>query len=419
MKKGLKKGIVLTLGAVMMIGLAGCGAMKTETQARAADTVTAESSADAGKTGTAPGHDAGNTGTAPNNNDPGNKNATHQVKDALGREVTVKNDVERVVVTFNLEEYLAVTGEEGINKLVGFSHAYWQGRREDAWNTYTKKFPQLKEIPDVGYNDSISVEAILALKPDLLIMSSAVNYDFIEPYLGRLEEAGIPVLFVNYHAQTIDMHRASTEAIGNAMGREQRGVEIADFYEKQMKIVEDRIASIPQDAKKPKVYMEFSRGVNEYGNSWGKKMWGALIGECGGQNIAGDFGEGNSVDVNPELVIAANPDVIVFTASPQTDISDNIVLGYGADKDKALAALGAYENREGWSSLNAVKNRKMAAVYHDLSRHIFDFAGAQMLAKAIHPELFRDIDPEAGLQEFFDKYMPVKLDGAWMVSQEQ
>lgn len=388
MKKGLKKRIVLALGTIMILGLVGCGAKK-----------------DAGQ---------GQTGPAVRS-DP----ATHQVKDVLGREVTVKNDVERVVVTFNLEEYLAVADKEGINKLVGFSHAYWQGRRQDAWDTYTAKYPQLKEIPDVGYNDSISVESILALKPDLLIMSSAVNYDFIEPYLGRLEEAGIPVLFVNYHAQTLQMHRDSTEALGNAMGQEQRSVEIADFYEKQMKIVEDKLAALPAGTVKPKVYMEFSRGVNEYGNSWGKKMWGALIGECGGQNIAYDFGKGNSVDVNPELVIAANPDVIVFTASPQKDISNNIVLGYGADKDKALAALKTYKGRDGWSGLNAVKNNRMAAVYHDLSRHIFDFAGAQMLAKTMYPELFSDVDPEAGLQEFFDKYMPVKLEGTWMVSMEK
>lgn len=344
------------------------------------------------------------------------KAATHTVTDVLGREVEMKNDIERVVVTFNLEEFLAVTGEEGIDKLVGFSHSYWKGRREDAWKTYTEKYPQLLEVQDVGYNDGISVETILSLQPDLVVMSSAVNHSFIEPQLDKFEEAGIPILFVNYHAQTLDMHRQSTEALGQAMNQEKRAKEIADFYEKEMKLIEERIASLPADAERPTVYMEFSRGVNEYGNSWGKKMWGALIGTCGGTNIAYDLGEGNSVDVSPELVLAADPDLILFTASPQTDISDNVVLGYGADKEAAEQALLAYENRNGWSELSAVKNRRMGAVYHDLSRHIFDFAGAQFLAKMIQPELFEDMDPGENLEEFFELYMPVELDGAWLVT---
>lgn len=397
MKTKLIKRTLAVFSMIAVLGIAGCSSQNEgnmKNTAAQAEAPAEEQTADA------------STGNL----------STHTVTDVLGREITVKNDIERVAVTFNLEEYLAVTGEEGIEKLVGFSHAYWEGRREDAWNAYTGKYPQLKDTADIGYNDSISVERIISLKPDLVIMSSAVNYDFIEPHLKKFEEAGIPVLFVNYHAQTIDMHKASTIAIGKAMGQEKRATDIADFYETQMKLVEDRISTLPEDGDLPKVYMEFSRGVNEYGNSWGKKMWGALIGECGGKNIAYDFGEGNSVDVNPELVIAANPDVIVFTASPQTDIDNNIVLGYGADKEKAKEALSTYKKRDGWSSLYAVKNGNMAAIYHDLSRHIFDFAGAQMLAKTIHPELFEDINPEAALQEFFETYMPVELNGAWLVS---
>ena len=58
----------------------------------------------------------------------------------------------------------------------------------------------------------------------------------------------------------------------------------------------------------------------------------------------------------------------------------------------------------------------MGALYHDLSRHIFDFAGAQFLARQIQPDLFADMDPEANLEEFFNRFMPVKLDGVWTIS---
>ena len=343
---------------------------------------------------------------------------TKEVTDVLDRTITLPEDVEKVVVTFNLEEYLAVTGEEGIDKLVGFSHDYWKGRREDAWKTYVTKFPQIQELPDVGYNDTISVESIISLDPDVVLMSAPVNYDYIEPELDKFAEAGIEVAFVNYHKQTVEMHRSSTELIGEIMGQEERAKEISDFYEDQVKLIEERISGLEENAERPKVYMEYSIAPNTYGNSWADKMWGALIPQCGGINIAAGLSDGNSVEVAPEQVIASNPDLIVFTGCLVDDNSENIVVGYGADREKALERLQAYKEREGWSGLNAVKNDRMAVLYHDLSRHIFDFAGTQMLAKLCQPELFADVDPEENLRTFFEKYMPVELEGVWMVSLE-
>ena len=347
------------------------------------------------------------------------EDGTKEVTDVLDRTITLPEDVEKVVVTFNLEEYLAVTGEEGIDKLVGFSHDYWKGRREDAWKTYIAKFPQLEELPDVGYNDTISVENIISLDPDVVLMSAPVNYDYIEPELDKFEEAGIEVAFVNYHKQTIEMHRNSTELIGEIMGQEERAKEISDFYEEQVNLIEERLSGLDENAERPKVYMEYSIAPNTYGNSWADKMWGALIPQCGGINIAAGLSDGNSVEVAPEQVIAANPDLVVFTGCLVDDNNENIVVGYGADREKALERLQAYKEREGWSGLNAVKNDRMAVLYHDLSRHIFDFAGTQMLAKMCQPELFADVDPEENLRTFFEKYMPVELEGVWMVSLEE
>ena len=189
------------------------------------------------------------------------------VVDVLDREVTLPVDVEKVVITFNFEEYFAVTGAAGVDKLVGYSHAYWEGRREDAWTTYTTAYPQLLDIADVGYNDNINVEAIIALKPDVVLMSAPVNYTFMETQFDKFDAAGIPVVFFNFHAQTLEMHRASMELIGKVMGDEARGSEIADYYEEQMNLVYDRVASMQEDAGKPSVYMEFSMGPSQYGNT--------------------------------------------------------------------------------------------------------------------------------------------------------
>lgn len=378
----MKKTITILLALLMLLSLAACGGT-------AADS-TVSTTASAGET---------NSGTI-------------EVTDLKGRTVTLPANIERVVVTFNLEEYLAVTGEAGVDKLVGWSHKYWKGRRDDAYNAYTKALPTLESIPDVGYNGDISIEAIISLQPDVVLASATgANYNALEPAFDLLHQAGIEVVFFNFHKQTIETHQQSIQLIGKIMGQEERAAELARLYEEQMNLVYDRLKDLA-DEDRPSVYMEFSRGPSVIGNSWSEQMWGAQIRECGGVNIAAGQ-EGASVDVPAEQVLAANPDFIIMSGCLQSDDTDNVVMGYGADRELAREHLEAYKSRDGWSSLNAVKNNNMGAIYHDLSRHIFDFAGAQFLAKTLHPDLFADIDPEANLAKFFSDYMPVELDGVW------
>ena len=378
----MKKTITILLALIMLLSLAACSGT-------AADS-TVSTTASAGET---------NSGTM-------------EVTDLKGRTVTLPANIERVVVTFNLEEYLAVTGEAGVDKLVGWSHKYWKGRRDDAYNAYTKALPTLESIPDVGYNGDISIEAIISLQPDVVLASATgANYNALEPAFDLLHQAGIEVVFFNFHKQTIETHQQSIQLIGKVMGQEERAAELARLYEEQMNLVYDRLKDLA-DEDRPSVYMEFSRGPSVIGNSWSEQMWGAQIRECGGVNIAAGQ-EGASVDVPAEQVLAANPDFIIMSGCLQSDDTDNVVMGYGADRELAREHLEAYKSRDGWSSLNAVKNNNMGAIYHDLSRHIFDFAGAQFLAKTLHPDLFADIDPEANLAKFFSDYMPVELDGVW------
>ena len=354
------------------------------------------------------GNNTNNANTEPE------KPATMEVTDMKGRTVTIPAKVEKVVVTFNLEEYFAVAGSEGLDKLVGWSHKYWKGRRDDAYEAFTKAFPKLKDLPDVGYNGDISIESIISLKPDVVLASSTgANYNALEPAFENLRKAGIECIFFDFHKQTVETHKQSIELLGKVLGQEARAAEIGKYYEDQMAVISDRLKDL-KDEDRPRVYMEFSMGPSQFGNTWSEQMWGALIKQCGGTNIAAGM-EGASVEIAPEQIISANPQVIIFACSPRTDVSDNVVLGYGADKALAINNIEAYKARAGWADLDAVKNNRMGGVYHDLSRHIFDFAGAQALAKMIQPEIFKDIDPEANLAEFFKKYMPVELNGVWTI----
>ena len=342
---------------------------------------------------------------------------TVKVKDALDREVEVKKDPQSVVLGFSFEEYFAVTGKEGVSKIKGWSRKYWEGRRQSSWDVFVKKFPEIDKIKDVGYGPkkNFSVENVISIKPDVVFLPT-IDKETLGEGLGNLEKAGIPVIFLDYHTQSIEQHEKSTMAIGKAMGKEDRAKELMDFYKNQIKKIDDVIKNA-NITHKPKVYVEFSdkKGPSVYGATYGKKMWGALVEQVGGDNIARDLVKSASEPISPEKIIAANPDIVIFAGNEFTGPKENIPLGYTTKPEEAKAGIEKYKKRTGWESLNAVKNDKMYALYHDLSRHIFDFVGYQFFAKVIQPELFKDLEPEKNLKEFHEKFYPVEYTGTWFI----
>ena len=55
---------------------------------------------------------------------------------------------------------------------------------------------------------------------------------------------------------------------------------------------------------------------------------GALVEQCGGDNIARNLVEGASAPIMPEQVLACNPDIIIFAGNQFADSDINIGLGY-------------------------------------------------------------------------------------------
>lgn len=339
---------------------------------------------------------------------------TQTITDCKNRTVEVKKDISKVCITFNLEEYFAIGGDEAVGKIVGWSHSYLKGRRNDAYEAYTTAYPSLPEKTDIGYSSNINIETIISLEPDVVLASSSADYSYFESKLSILEKADISVVFFDYHTDTIESVRKSNEILGKVLNKEERAKEISDYYESKVSPIFSKAKDI-KDEDKPNVYMEFSKGKNTYGNTWSKKMWGSLIQQVGGKNIAYDISDASSVDMAKEAIIKYNPDIIILTGALQTGLVDNVVLGYNQDEAKAKKNLESYLERSEWQSVNAVINRNLSAVYHDLSRHIFDFAGVEFLAKKIQPTIFADLDPMKDLKEFFSLYMPFELQGCFMV----
>ena len=338
------------------------------------------------------------------------------VLDLADRVVTINKPVERVIPLFNFEEYLAVEGgEEPFEKIVGWTRGYWEGRRQWIWEKYTESFPEIDDIPDVGYlyKGTFSAEKTISLGPDVVMMT-VLNYDGARDDISRLEQAGIPTICVDYHIQTVEAHAKSTLMLGYVLGEEERAQDLVDFYTEHVGEVYSRLEDV--DGEKPEVYVECAhKGPSEYSNTYGNYMWGALVENCGGINIARDVIEKYG-PINPEYLLDANPDVIILTGSYWPATPDSMRLGYYADPDESRELLRAFTERPGWDTLDAVTNDQVYSIHHGLSRHIYDFVAVQYFAKCFYPEEFEDLDPEEDLREFHERFMPVEYSGVWMLS---
>ncbi len=338
------------------------------------------------------------------------------VSDALGRKVTFEAPVKRVVVTFNYEEFTAVAGKDSWSKVVGISRALWEGWRPAIFAKYKAVIPNLADMPDVGNTEdgNFSAEKVIALKPDVILMA-AWSFQNLKTAGDQLAAAGIPIVVIDYNAQTLERHLASTRAFGAVMGTEARAEELAALYEREYNDIQKRIAAAAGGAKK-KVYVELGRdGADKIGNSYQKNMWGSILDNLGADNIANGKLAGPWGPLSPEYVIAANPDVVFIAGSSWVNRPNAVKLGFDTAEEASRGSLAPYVGRTGWADLKAVKSGAVHAIEHGLARTLFDFAAQQYIAKQLYPDQFKDVDPVKSLRLYHERFLPVAFSGTWMV----
>ncbi len=336
------------------------------------------------------------------------------VTDVKGRTVTVPDVPERVVLGFYYEDYLAIAGPDALDKVVALSLSTWKDWRPNQFALYEKALPKLSSIPDVGNTEdnTFSIEKVVAAKPDLLILA-AWSYDALGEGVKQIEAAGIPIVVLDYNAQTVEKHVASTLALGKLMGTEDRAEQLAKDYEAAMADIDARIKAAGPTEKK--VYVELAqKGAAEVGNSYGDTMWGALVEKLGGKNIAkGQVG--NWGPLSPEYVLAEKPDLIFLAGSEWVNRPQSVQVGFGADPAVTRERMKPYVERAGWSELPAVKNGQVHAIYHGGARTLSDFVYAQYIAKQLYPDAFKDVDPAKNIADYYAKWLPIKADSVFVL----
>jgi len=343
-----------------------------------------------------------------------------EVEDINGDKIVLEKPAEKIFLGFYIENYLAVSGDFKLEKIVAISKGETKDLMNAMWTKYAEVIPNLEGCIDTGsiYLDSFSMEKLIDAKPDLVILAP-YQAKKLGDGINTIKNLGIPIAVVDYNSFTLEKHIKSTEILGKLLGTEERAKELIENYKKQTEDVENKLKEIPENEFKS-VYFELaSQGPETYGNSYGDSLWGNILKTAKCNNIA----QGKITDygpLNPEYVISSNPQLIIF--SGQTNSKDQgkqrFEMGFDVKSERALETMNMYLKRPGWENLNAVKNKEIYGVDHSGLRTLYDYVYLQYIAKVIHPEKFADVDPLANLNEFYTKYLPVKPEGTFMIKEE-
>ena len=141
---------------------------------------------------------------------------------------------------------------------------------------------------------------------------------------------------------------------------------------------------------------------------------GALATVCGADLITKDVVE-SAGPVNPEFILEKDPDIIMIMGSYWPKKPTAMRLGFETNEENSQKLLKAFTQREGWDKLKAVKNKQVYSAHHGLPREVYDCAVFEYLAKTYYPEEFADVNPEATLKEFYEKFLPFSYGGTWFM----
>lgn len=225
--------------------------------------------------------------------------------------------------------------------------------------------------PKIGSWTTPNMEAILALKPDLIIVQRTAVHDS-----SRFQAVRLRTLEVRLH-EIADIY-ATIEAIGKAAGAADRARLLNDRIRRDLADVQDRIRG--RSAVPMLFVVGRTPGALEGMVAAGPKSYhDELIGLSGGRNILADSPV-SYVKVLHEEVIARNPDVIVDMGE-HADAS-------GIAPEQMNKEIALWQR---FKTVPAVRNKRV----HIVANSIYVVPGprvvecARQLARFLHPEAFR------------------------------
>lgn len=337
-----------------------------------------------------------------------------QVTDLAGRVVTVPDHPRRVLLGEGRFVFAMALLDRAdpVARVVG-----WQGelKQQDpySWQQLIKRFPKASEVPLIGTTSeaSVSPEKIVSLKPDVAVFSlSGHGPGRNNPMIASLQEAGIPIVFIDFRQHPVRNTVPSLRILGQALDREDQAERYIAFYESHMAKVRDVVAPVPQ-AERPRVFVEMLAGVwPACCHTTGNGSFGDLLQAAGGVNVAAPVLPGAIGDVSMEFLLQAQPRVYIATGSRSEPGRPGLLAGPGAAADIAAASLSTLLQRDGIRDLDAVKRGRAFGIWHAFYNSPYNVAAVEAMAKWLYPERAAALDPDATIATLYRDFLDV--DGA-------
>lgn len=280
------------------------------------------------------------------------------VTDGQGQLVTIDKNPERVLVLYN--SYLDIWMRNGGNVV---------GKLEETVGQ--EPIPNTEDIEIVGKFGGISVEKLISVEPELVIINSSIpsQMELITP----LEANGIQVIALEYKGKEDYFKLVRLFSAIN---------ERDDLFEENAleveKGIDELISKVPEDEEiKVLVMVASAREIRARDSS---DYVGLMLDDLKLVNIADTSGEMlQDKNFSLEKILEEDPDYIFVQTT-------------GSDMEKIKERLiQDVESNPAWSSLSAVKNERYIVLPKDLymlkanHRYVEAYEG---LAEIIYPEIF-------------------------------
>ena len=267
--------------------------------------------------------------------------------DEIGRRVEIPAAVKRIVsLAPNLTEIVFALSE---------------GDRLAGDTDYCDYPDEATEKPHVGGPVNPNLEQVVALAPDVVLATKAINRRETVEALARI---GVPVYATD--PRTVDGMINSIEHIGKILHAEKAAAPLADDLRGRLSSLERRMAGTEP---RRVLFVVWTDPVISVGS--GTFIADALR-RAGARSVVDTTAEWPRVSL--EEIVGLQPEFLVFPGS------------HGGDTQHDINALRA---RPGWRDLDALRRGKIVIISDAINRPAPRMVDAvEQLARALHPESF-------------------------------
>ena len=283
-----------------------------------------------------------------------------QVVDDTGQSVSLPDHPSRIVsLTYGTDEILL--GLVDTSRVTALSK--YAGNPDISFVTK-------EEAAAVGRKADLNAESIMAMKPDLVIASTAVSPQLV----SLLRQSGVPV-YVSLVAADWDEMEEKVRGVAKAVHEEEAGESMVQGMEDKRAALEKKLSAIGPSEERCALGLSFQGILGKKGTLFSEVLAMAHVKDGAARY---DVPKGTNAYLSMEILPEINPDVILM---PVWKVKSG---------DDETAFVREIMENPAYRDVKAVKNGKLVPFSEKykyvMSQHLTDAVEAS--ARAVYPELF-------------------------------